>query len=228
MRAQKRKAHTALWRRAFSFLFPALAVGLILWLEPLGYALFLLAAVLLHETGHFVAFLALGEPLPSLSGRAGGLLFTPKGELLSYKRELLIAAAGPLFNLLGCAALLPALQNGVEHEASFCFFALNLLSALFNLLPIAGFDGGRVLFCALSLLLPARAARVCSDLVSVTAVLFFYFSALFLFLFTDGGGYSFLLALFLLAEEGRRTGVIFLRFGRFSEKTRAFVRKREI
>ena len=228
MRPPRQKAHALLPRRALSFLFPALAVGALLWLEPLGYTLFLLAAVLLHETGHFVAFLVLGEPLPSLSGRAGGLLFTPKGGLLSYKRELLVAAAGPFFNLLGCAVLLPALRGGVDHEASFCFFALNLLSALFNLLPIAGFDGGRVLSCLLFLLLPMRAARIVSDLVSAVAVLFFYFSALFLFLFTDGGGYSFLLALFLLAEEGRRTGVIFLRFARFSEKTRAFARKREI
>lgn len=213
-------------RRALSFVFPVGAALFLLLREPTGYVLFLFAAVILHEVGHLFAFFFLGLPSPSLSGRAGGLLLSPRGDMLSYGRELFVAAAGPLFNLLGAAALIPALQGGTTHEASFCFFALNLLSALFNLLPIAGFDGGRVLFCVASMLFPARAAVVFCDLVSGISVLFFYFSALFLFLCLENAGYSFLLAIFLLCTEGKRTGVISLRFESIQEKKGELERKR--
>jgi Zn-dependent protease len=223
---KKGRAFFRFGQRALSFLFPLGVAAFLLLREPLGYALFLLAAVILHEAGHLLAFFLLGEPPPSLSGRAGGLLLSPRGEMLSYRRELLVASAGPLFNLLAAVALIPALQGGAQREASFCFFALNLLSALFNLLPIAGFDGGRVFFCLSAMLLPPRAARFFCDLVSGISVLFFYFSALFLFLFTDGAGYSFLLAIFLLCEEGKRTGALSFRFESICEKKRGFERKR--
>lgn len=224
---KKRRALFRFGRRALSFLFPLGVAAFLLFREPPGYALFLFAAVILHEVGHLFAFFLLGEPPPSLSGRAGGLLLSPRGEMLSYRRELLVASAGPLFNLLAAVALIPALQGGAQREASFCFFALNLLSALFNLLPIAGFDGGRVLFCLSSILLPPRAARVFCDLLSGASVLLFYFSALFLFLFTNDAGYSFLLAIFLLVQEGKRTGVVFFDSKSIREKKEGFERKRE-
>lgn len=218
------QARGRLWRRALSFLFPVAVALFLLWREPVGYALFLLAAVLVHEAGHLFAFLALGEPPPLLTGRAGGLLLSPRGQVLSYGRELIVAAAGPLFNILTALALIPALHGG-RGEASFCFFALNLLSALFNLLPIAGFDGGRVLFCLTSLLLPSRLSRGICDVFSVVFLLFFYFSALFLFLFESGGEYSFLLSLFLLYKEGVRVGAFGGDFVSNREKNGGFARK---
>ncbi len=216
----------AVWRRALSFLFPAAVVLLLLVREPMGYALFLFAAVLLHEAGHYFAFFLLGEPPPALSGRAGGLLFTPRGGTLTYGRELVIAAAGPLFNLFAALALIPAIRGEGVREASFCFFAINLLSALFNLLPLSGFDGGRVLFCLTSMLLsPDAASRFC-DVISGVFVLLFYFSALFLFLFSDGFGYSFPISLLLLYGEAKRTGIISGEFGSIREKNGDFARKR--
>lgn len=214
-------------KRALSFCFPLAVALFLLWREPVGYALFLFAAVFVHEAGHLFAFLALGEPTPLFSGRAGGLLLSPRGGVLSYGRELVIAAAGPFFNILTALALLPAL-HGAWGEASFCFFALNLLSALFNLLPITGFDGGRVLFCLASLLLPSRPARGICDGCSLIFLLLFYFSALFLFLFGRGGEYSFLLSLFLLYGEGRRTGILDSNFVRDREKNGGFERKRRM
>ena len=156
-------------------------VALLLATEPTGYALFLLAAVTLHETGHLAAFLLCGERLPTFRGRGFGFLMTPQGGLLSYKKELAIAAAGPLFNLAACLCLLPALRAGQAQEATFCFFAINLLTAGFNLLPIGGFDGGRILSALLMLLLPPRAGEAISGGISLSCSLLFYFCAKFVF-----------------------------------------------
>lgn len=189
--------------RALPYLWPVALVGFILLSEPPAYALFLLAAIALHETGHLFAFLACGEPMPQLAGRQFGLLLTPLGGTLTYKKELIICASGPLLNLAACIALIPALRREAS-EASFCFFALNLFTALFNLLPISGFDGGRMLSAALSLTCPARVARAVCAAISIAGTLFFYFFALFFSFVAGGGVYPFLLAAFLLWSEGAR------------------------
>ncbi len=177
--------------------------GYILITEPPAYALFMLAATALHETGHLFAFLLCREPLPHFGGRAGGLILTPVGEMLSPCKELLICAAGPAFNLAACAALLPALRAGIAPGASFCLFALNLYTAIFNLLPLCGFDGGRILAAALTPL-PDHAGRVICRVAGTTTAVLFYFLALYLTFLSGGGIYPFFLALFLLWREAKQ------------------------
>ncbi|MBQ8351251.1 MAG: hypothetical protein IJY20_04305 [Clostridia bacterium] len=184
-------------------LWPAFWLVFILLTEPPAYALFMLAATALHETGHLFAFIACGEPLPRFAGRQFGLLLTPTGDTLSPGHELMICAAGPLFNLVACLALIPALRAGVASDASFCFFALNLFTALFNLLPLSGFDGGRMLSAALTLTCPLRIARAVCTAIALAGAIFFYFFALFLTFAAGAGPYPFLLAMFLLWSEGR-------------------------
>ena len=210
---------------ALPFLWVVFFVCLIFAVEPWGYALFLLAATALHETGHLFAFLLCGERLPAFSGRRFGLLLTPQGGALSYKKELLIAAAGPFFNLLACLALIPAMRAGRAAEANFCFFALNLLTAVFNLLPIAGFDGGRVLSAALHLSLPTRVADGITGGVSVVFAVVFYFCTLFLALCAGGSIYPLLLSLFLLVGEARRYPSLFEDLGVFKRKSKHFLKK---
>lgn len=205
-------------RRALPYLWPVAGAMFILLTEPPAYALFLLAATALHETGHLFAFLACGEPLPRFTGRRFGLLLTPQGEPLSPGRTLLICGAGPLFNLLACLALLPALRGGNAGGAGFCFFALHLYTALFNLLPLSGFDGGRMLAALFTLFFPPEVGRRAYTAVAVAGALFFYFFALFLSFAAGARPYPFLLALFLLWQEAKSGGL-------FLEDERAFARK---
>jgi Zn-dependent protease len=190
--------------RLLPYVWPVILTVFILLTEPPAYALFLMAATALHETGHLFAFLCCGEPLPRFGGRSFGLLLTPQGDTLSPQHELIICAAGPLFNLAACLALLPALHTGVAYEANFCFFALNLLTALFNLLPLAGFDGGRMLSATLSLTCKPPLARALCAALSLSGALFFYFTALFLSFVAGAGIYPFALAGFLMWNEGKR------------------------
>ncbi len=180
----------------------------VLWHEPRGYLLFMLAAAAIHEAGHLFAFLLLGRRTPRFSLRAFGFLLTPRDATLSYKGELTVAAAGPFFNLLMALSLIPAMQAGVAFEANFCFFALNLLTGVLNLLPIYGFDGGRVLRNALFLLIPPHAADRIGDAVAFAFAALFYFTTLFLFLVAGGHVFPFLLSLFLLFSELRRLSLL--------------------
>lgn len=136
---------------------PKIAVhpSLILWLSVLYYVsgavvLPFLAAAALHELGHALALYALNKPPRSLRlSFAGAVMEAPH---LSYREELLAAAAGPGISLLLCllAPLWPALG------------LYSLCLGLFNLLPLLGLDGGRMLRCGLLLHLPEQTAnRIC-------------------------------------------------------------------
>lgn len=129
--------------------------SLILWLSVLWYLSsdlvvpFLLAAAL-HEAGHWLALCSMQKPPCSIQcSFSGAAMETPP---LSYREELIAAAAGP------GASLLLGLLMPLWPELG--FFSLGL--GLFNLLPLWGLDGGRMLRCALLLHLPeATAESVC-------------------------------------------------------------------
>ncbi|MBQ9098829.1 MAG: site-2 protease family protein [Clostridia bacterium] len=105
-----------------------------------------LLAAAIHECGHLLAAHLLKLPLRRMEIDLLGARLYPARALPSYKAEAILAAAGPLFSLL------PAL---VPWRSPF-FLALRAASlsfALFNLLPIDGFDGGRLLSALLFWLL---------------------------------------------------------------------------
>lgn len=126
--------------------------SLILWLSVLYYlsgrvVLPFLAAAALHELGHALALYLLDKPPRALRlSFAGAVMETPP---LGYREELLSAAAGPGMSLL--LGLLTPLWPTLG------IYSLGL--GLFNLLPLFGLDGGRMLRCGLLLRLPERTAN---------------------------------------------------------------------
>ena len=138
--------------------------SLILWLSALGYLaprvlLPFLGAAALHELGHLLMLRRLGRMPRRLELRfSGAQLETPP---LSYRQELLAASAGPLVSLL-MGLLFPLAPY-------LAFYSVAL--GCFNLLPVPGLDGGRMLRCALLLRLPpGRALRVVRWTGMVTAL----------------------------------------------------------
>ncbi len=122
-----------------------------------GTLLPLLAAILLHEAGHIVAARLCGVRLRGLRldlfGARLGLVGT-----MSYRRELAVAAAGPLVNVVSAAVMISACAAGTGTVSAYLasgerggVFALCSLSlAAVNLLPVRSLDGGRILYCALA------------------------------------------------------------------------------
>ena len=102
--------------------------------DPVTSAVTLLA-VFLHEAGHLAALWLLGHPLRLPSPRLSGFGIRAR-RVLSYKEEFFVCLAGPLANLITGGVVL-LFSRG---EASL-FFAVSLLTAASNLLPIRGYDG---------------------------------------------------------------------------------------
>ncbi|MBQ7377091.1 MAG: hypothetical protein IJW71_02050 [Clostridia bacterium] len=149
-------------------------------------ALPLFSALLIHECGHICTMAGLFRLSPAASGFR---LFSKSQP--SYRGELLIAAAGPLCNLL-CTALLwrtlPALS----------FFSLTY--GLCNLLPIGTLDGGRMLSSILHIWLPSRVAYYLWRTVSLLFFCLILFFSLWMLLF-DGFFLGLLPLLFSLLPE---------------------------
>ncbi len=103
-------------------------------------------AATLHELAHIGMARLCGISFRELSITPFGASLTPASFMGGYREEFLIAAAGPCANLL-CAGLIFPLSDVP-------FFSFFLISSLFyaflNLLPVSGFDGGRILSCLLS------------------------------------------------------------------------------
>lgn len=104
-----------------------------------------LIAAFFHECGHLLAARALRIPLRLMEIDLMGARIFPAGLLPSYKAEGLLAAAGPAASLL---LALPLTGGDGALTTALRFSTLSF--ALFNLLPIEGFDGGRVLFAVLA------------------------------------------------------------------------------
>ena len=128
----------------------------------------LLAAVAWHEAGHLFAARRLGVRVTLLELDVfGAKIHTPA--LPSYRAEALLAGAGPLASLaMGCLFLPARLPF---------FSALSTLSfsfALLNLLPVSGFDGGRLFSAVFSTRFGPYRAAALGDLLSYLSLLFLF------------------------------------------------------
>ncbi|MBO4453223.1 MAG: hypothetical protein J5793_04750, partial [Clostridia bacterium] len=121
----------------------------------------LFLSALIHEAGHLAA-------LRSLSARPrridvlpmGALIVCPEG--LDDASELRVALAGPAFSLLA-AALCALLFAAAGSEYALFGSAVNLFLAAFNLLPGKKLDGGKALYCLISIKnRKDTAERICS------------------------------------------------------------------
>ena len=140
----------------------------------------MLAAIIIHEAGHLLASAISKNRFKRISLQAGGLVLGGNRNFASYKSEAFIALCGPLLNILSrlltAKSELPLISLFADHS-----FAL----ALINLLPIDGFDGGRLASCLLSCFLPPKACSILCDVLSFLALFFLWSISVYLMLKTD-------------------------------------------
>lgn len=108
-----------------------------------------LFCAVLHETGHLVMYRFLWGCWPDLQLSPFGILLLLRGTSMAASQEFLLAAAGPLTNLLACCVALWWMRfTGQYRYVGYWFACTNLLVGGTNLLPLPGLDGYRIL-CAL-------------------------------------------------------------------------------
>lgn len=162
----------------------------------------LFTIVFVHEMGH--VFAARMYDIKVLSVQMlpfGGVAVMEDSGNLTAGREIVIALAGPLQNLMliGASLLLHAIGIWDGPFLSY-FIQSNLLIALFNLLPILPLDGGKISQALCSLVMPYYATLLWSYRISLLfSVLLVAYSFLPLWLGLGGMQLNLLLiGLFLL------------------------------
>ena len=103
-----------------------------------------LCCAALHECGHIGAYAFLWHRLPLLELSPFGICLRLRGQPMTARQELLLAAAGPLANLLVCAAVLLFMRGAGYSYGGYWFACCNLLVGGSNLLPLPGLDGWRI------------------------------------------------------------------------------------
>ncbi|GAA0504848.1 hypothetical protein Ade02nite_70830 [Paractinoplanes deccanensis] len=121
------------------------------WLASAGFAALLLVALLLHEYAHARAAQHYGLRVRSITLWMFGGVAELDGEPPHPRAELLIALAGPAASLATAGVLLLAvgpadsLRAGLLEAGLGWLAVMNIVLAVFNMLPGAPLDGGRAL-----------------------------------------------------------------------------------
>ena len=157
-----------------------LSVILLLMLAALSPRYFpaLLASVTVHELGHFIVAKARRIDMRELQLGIFGASLYPSEILFSYADEILLCAGGPALNFATAALAVHLLH----FEPSSLFVMSSVSLGSLNLLPVSGFDGGRIALAALSIMLPERVARVIVRLLSFLVLFVLWCLSLYLIL----------------------------------------------
>ena len=133
------------WKLLPDLPLPALFwLALLLALDGTGLVRLSLLCALLHESGHVAVHLVLLHRLPRLKVSPTGICLSMRGVLLPSQKALLLAAAGPLMNLLCCASSIFWMELAGYSYRGYWFAAVNLLLGTVNLLPLPSLDGQRI------------------------------------------------------------------------------------
>jgi Zn-dependent protease/predicted transcriptional regulator len=161
------------------------------WVAGILTTVVLFASVLTHEFGHSLVAIREGIPIKKITLFIFGGVAQMESEPTNPSTELKVTAAGPLTSLLiailfGAVYYLFFSPGQIISEAIFFVARLNLIMAIFNLIPAFPLDGGRI-FRSLVWLFGKNMLRATRIAVGLGAVLSFLAMGLgFLMIFIQG------------------------------------------
>lgn len=161
----------------------------------------LLLAIAVHEAGHLIALRCCGARIEKMYLQCVGFRADYDGTRLSYREEVLTAAAGPLASLL-LAAGASVLGRLLSSDAAYFVSGVSLILFFYNMLPIRPLDGGQILHMAAASLagdVPAERLSVILD--RVTAA--FMFLAGIVLMLKSGGNFTLLLVTICVVKKNK-------------------------
>ena len=114
-------------------------ITLILGFEEPKVAVLTIIAAIIHEGGHMGFLKSKGIKRHNLRGVVSGFRIRTSC-LLTYKEEIMLYFAGPLANIFTAIIF-----SFFDSEISDIICALNIATAISNLLPVEGYDGYGIL-----------------------------------------------------------------------------------
>ena len=147
-----------------------------------SYLLAWLTSAVIHEIGHLCAAKWLHIPIQTLHISILGAQLRLTDPLLSYRKEWLLCATGPLFSTLGalCAIGLGKIFPYMMIWNDVCGISMAL--GLINLLPIGWLDGGRMHRAFCYQFFTPTTARAVVRLVSFLCFLLLWMTSVYLML----------------------------------------------
>ena len=132
-----------------SFLFTAL-IALLLLFDKSGIFVLALIAIIIHETGHLLAMKLLKQTPLEIRMMPAGVIITKNKILTSFKDEFIIASGGIILNLYFTIIFVIFYKCQISERFFLSLAIINIIIAIFNMLPIYGLDGYdmlRILLC---------------------------------------------------------------------------------
>ena len=120
------------------------ALYVLLYFDASGFLRLGLLAAFLHEWGHILVYCALLRRFPVIEVTMTGFCMRLPGGGLAPAQHFWLAAAGPAVNFVLAGVWALRLEACMTIRGS-AFFAANLLTGAFNLLPIPPLDGAQIL-----------------------------------------------------------------------------------
>lgn len=118
----------------------------LLYFDASGFLRLGLCAAILHECGHIGVYCGMCREFPAIEVTMTGFCMRTRGKALSRQQTFWLAAAGPAVNLVLAAVWAWKLAQSMNLRGS-AFWAANVLTGAFNLLPIPPLDGAQMAEC---------------------------------------------------------------------------------
>lgn len=127
-------------------------------------------AIVIHEGAHITAVSICGGSIDKVEIRAFGIrVNVPELKYMSYKKEIIIAAMGPLAGIFAASISLLA-ANMCKMDWGFYFAGINIIITAINLIPVYPLDGGRIILSFMLWFFPLRVAYTLSYILTMLSI----------------------------------------------------------
>ena len=168
-----------------------ICLGALVMIEPTPYLAIMLLSVLCHEAGHLLAMGIMGIEIERITLLPVGVDIQRRNTLIPYWQEVVLSLAGPCVNIM-----LFVIFGHHPYIAS-----VNILYAIFNLLPVRGLDGGNALYSALCCHMTPDVAEGICRVVSLVCGALLWMAGIYVMLCLGGNISIFALAVFLFLSH---------------------------